>query len=113
MEKHALDYTDTFVFLTYGFDTERFAGIAYRLNEWLNQWRGMTVQKPLMKESNPVMVPRNHWVEERLDAMEKGQDSGFHQGLVALTNPYVPENFSVNQAPSADYDRGYSTYCGT
>jgi uncharacterized protein YdiU (UPF0061 family) len=113
MEKHALDYTDTFVFLTYGFDTERFAGIAYRLNEWLNQWRGMTVQKPLMKESNPVMVPRNHWVEERLDAMERGQDSGFHQGLVALTNPYVPENFSVNQAPSADYDRGYSTYCGT
>jgi uncharacterized protein YdiU (UPF0061 family) len=73
----------------------------------------MTVHQSLMKESNPVMVPRNHWVEERLDAMEKGQDVGFNQGLEALSNPYNPENLSVNQAPSADYDSGYSTFCGT
>ncbi len=113
MEMHALDYTDTFTFLTYGFDMERFTGLQSNLQEWLKQWRGMTVHQSLMKESNPVMVPRNHWVEELLDVMEKGQDVGFNQGLEALSNPYNPDNLSVNQAPSADYDSGYSTFCGT
>ena len=113
MEKHALDYTDTFAFLTCGFDSERFAGVQSSLQEWLNQWRGMMVHQSLMRESNPVMVPRNQWVEELLDAMEKGHDVGFNQGLEALSNPYNPDNLSVNQAPSADYDNGYSTFCGT
>ena len=113
MEKHALDYTDTFAFLTYGFDTERFARIPTHLKEWLLQWRDMREQDALMKDTNPVMIPRNPWVEELLDAMEKGQDSGFQQGLYALTDPYNLTNLEVNHAPEAEFDSGYSTYCGT
>jgi uncharacterized protein YdiU (UPF0061 family) len=66
-----------------------------------------------MKDTNPVMIPRNPWVEELLDAMEKGQDSGFQQGLYALTDPYNLTNLEVNRAPKAEFDSRYSTYCGT
>jgi len=113
MEKHALDYTDTFSFLAYGFDTERFAGIQSSIKEWLTQWRGMTVKYPLMKEFNPVIIPRNQWVEELLNAMEKGQEVGFHQGLNALAAPYNPINMEVNRASKPEFDGEYSTYCGT
>lgn len=113
MEQQTLDYSDTFSFLTYGFDTVRFAIIQSSLKEWLLKWRGMSVIYPLMKETNPVIIPRNHWVEHLLDTMEKGQDRSFHQGLCALLDPYNPSNLEVNHAPKAEFDRSYSTYCGT
>jgi len=113
MEQQTLDYSDTFSFLTYGFDTVRFAIIQSSLKEWLLKWRGMSVIYPLMKETNPVIIPRNHWVEDLLDTMEKGQDRSFHQGLCALLDPYNPSNLEVNHAPKAEFDRSYSTYCGT
>jgi uncharacterized protein YdiU (UPF0061 family) len=113
MEKKALDYTDTFSFLTYGFDTERFARIQSSLKDWLTQWRSMSVKYSLMKETNPVIIPRNQWVEELFDTMEKGQHDGFHQGLNALESPYNPNNLEVNRPPIAEFDNRYLTYCGT
>jgi uncharacterized protein YdiU (UPF0061 family) len=68
----------------------------------------------LMRAANPVVIPRNHRVEEALSAAEERDDlSVLHQLLDALASPYGdrPE-LAKYREPPAD-ERGYRTFCGT
>ena len=60
--------------------------------------------------NNPAVMPRNHHVQEALDAAENGDMSHFYALLTALRNPYqYHEKFS--QPPQND--EKYITFCGT
>lgn len=74
----------------------------------------MKDSRELMESSNPAVIPRNHRVEEALEAAQNDDYSVMNSLLDALKNPYdyskvneeyikVPENSS----------HGYKTYCGT
>ena len=41
-----------------------------------------------MKSVNPVVIPRNHKVEEVLDAANEGDFKPFHKLLAILKEPY-------------------------
>lgn len=123
MEKHGADYTNTFRLLTFEkyeedvlFGTQDFA-------EWKERWKARLdrqqalkdATQKLMENSNPAVIPRNHRVEEALDAaVTKGDYSVMKRLLDILSNPYAhaQEQDAYNKVPS-ETDRYYQTFCGT
>ena len=67
-----------------------------------------------MRTANPVIIPRNHLVEEALSAAEdRGDLSVLHRLLRALASPYEAKaDLARYQEPPVN-DRGYRTFCGT
>ncbi|UHA72138.1 protein adenylyltransferase SelO [Paenibacillus sp. 481] len=123
MKKVGADYTNTFRALTVDkpeetalFGTEEFV-------QWYELWqarRGRQQEsaadaQQLMRSSNPALIPRNHRVEEALEAaVQQGDYSVMERLLDVLSNPYAhtPEqaNYATPPVPSA---RPYRTFCGT
>ena len=68
-----------------------------------------------MKENNPAFVPRNHLVEEALDAAVNGNLDLFRQLLAVESKPYhYREDWShYTLPPPPDFEKDYATYCGT
>ncbi|XEC95105.1 YdiU family protein [Paenibacillus tarimensis] len=123
MQKHRADYTNTFRALTVDrtedidlFDSTEFA-------RWRELWQERLgrQQEPqadsyqLMRSSNPALIPRNHRVEEALEAaVEHGDYSVMEQLLDALSDPYShsPQHADYCALPPQS-DRPYRTFCGT
>jgi len=68
-----------------------------------------------MRRTNPVVIPRNHVVEQVLDAATHQRDLGPFQNMLAvLQQPYttatIPE---IYRMPMLDGDSEYRTFCGT
>lgn len=123
MEKYKADYTNTFRSLTLNelenleiFKSEEF-------KEWNDLWKSRLSRqkeskeesKELMKNSNPAVIPRNHRVEEALEAATKRGDYSIMKNLVeVISNPY---SYSEKQVEYTDISKvcnsGYKTYCGT
>jgi uncharacterized protein YdiU (UPF0061 family) len=68
-----------------------------------------------MQLQNPLVIPRNHWVEKVLDSVAfTGDLSSFNAFLQVLQTPYVStKNIENYQAPPENGDGFYATYCGT
>jgi uncharacterized protein YdiU (UPF0061 family) len=67
-----------------------------------------------MDRVNPVYVPRNHLVEEALDAATAGDLEPVHRLLDALTAPYDERPGLERYAEPAPETFGrYTTFCGT
>jgi uncharacterized protein YdiU (UPF0061 family) len=71
--------------------------------------------KQLMMNSNPAVIPRNHRVEEALEAAVNHEDYSVMERLLGvLSSPYEysseQDEYSVPPAPSAC---PYRTFCGT
>jgi uncharacterized protein YdiU (UPF0061 family) len=115
MEKHQMDYTNTFAGLTYtmGFPSSSFDHPEMKL--WLERWEMLSVNKQIMAEHNPVFIPRNHLVEGALNTAVKGDLSDFLQVLEVLKKPYVykEEYLKFTFPPEKEFERSYQTYCGT
>ncbi len=121
MEAHNADYTQVFLALQqekelYGslFRSEEFKG-------WIQQWKKRHLQKghkesslELMNTLNPKVIPRNHWVENALEAAVKGNMAPFDELLVLLSKPYdnLPDELQFQQIPEG-FDAQYQTFCGT
>jgi uncharacterized protein YdiU (UPF0061 family) len=66
-----------------------------------------------MKKNNPLVIPRNHKVEEALEAAEKNNLNPIIQLVEILKNPYTQkEDILDYQIPSSS-DEKYQTFCGT
>ena len=84
------------------------------LDAWLQRWRAMGPDADLMERSNPVYVPRNHLVEEALDAATAGDPGPVHRLLDAVQQPFDERPGLERHAAPAPQDFGrYVTYCGT
>ncbi|MDK7471562.1 YdiU family protein [Bacillus paranthracis] len=123
MEKFKADYTNTFRSLTLNtlentplFDSPEF-------KEWYKLWQSRLEKQDeskenayeMMKNNNPSIIPRNHRVEEALEAaVTSGDYSVMEKLLEALANPYAyttdQEEYCVPPAPT---NRPYRTFCGT
>ena len=66
----------------------------------------------LMKKTNPIVIPRNHKVEEALKAANENNLEVMSNLLNILSKPYViKKNIENYQSPSKDKE--YKTFCGT
>jgi uncharacterized protein YdiU (UPF0061 family) len=89
---------------------------------WLQRWQTRLrrqSQTPreaqeLMRRHNPAVIPRNHKVEEALDAAGRGDLSVLQRLLDALATPFDHTlNLPEFTTPPASGGRGYQTFCGT
>ncbi len=123
MENHEADFTNTFRLLTLNDqdNSELFTSRGFR--EWKKKWKERQTaelntkkeMEALMKENNPFIIPRNHLVEEALEAAVEKQDySVMNQLLDVLSRPYdynqIQEKYFLPPNPS---DEPFVTYCGT
>jgi len=121
MKRHKADYTQTFVALMENkesmcdwFENDEFI-------VWKKDWQLMANlpenkenSAQLMRSSNPLIIPRNHWVENVLQAAVAGDINPFNDLLDLLKHPYndIPDEFKYQNVP-LDFDNQYQTFCGT
>jgi serine/tyrosine/threonine adenylyltransferase len=67
-----------------------------------------------MRNANPVHVPRNHRIEQAIQAANAGDLNPFNRLVNVLTKPYEnqPENRDLASAPTA-IEEVMETFCGT
>jgi len=120
MEKNKADYTNTFCYLmniSIGnsslYDDKEFIN-------WSNNWENRIFINnnskdksiELMKKTNPIIIPRNHKVEEALKAANENDLEVMNRLLSNLDNPYSEQkDIEDYQLPSNN--EGYQTFCGT
>lgn len=123
MEETRADYTNTFRALTFGKQEETELAASEQFGEWNKQWQArLDAQveskeeaQQLMKTHNPAVIPRNHRVEEALEAAVERDDFSVAKKLLAvLSDPYAhsEEQEAFAYVPE-NCKNGYVTYCGT
>ncbi|MDC2971261.1 YdiU family protein [Candidatus Pelagibacter sp.] len=120
MEKNKADYTNTFCYLMDINSDE-----IYKNNDfidWKNEWKKRSglnnstkeKQSKLMKSNNPIVIPRNHIVEEALAEADNGSLDKMKKLITILKNPYNNQNnIEEYQAPAPSSNEKYQTFCGT
>lgn len=116
MEKNRADYTNTFRSLS----MDSFSGHDFLKDQdfaaWLARWQSRSPDKGLMRSVNPVVIPRNHRVEEALSAaVERDDYSLMDRLLAALESPFEEraENLQYRAPPALGAADSYQTFCGT
>lgn len=123
MEKYKADYTNTFRALTFDSLEESVLLGTTEFTEWHSRWRERLGRQKesrdswhqLMRENNPAVIPRNHRVEEALDAaVQHGDYSILDKLLEVLAEPFShsPEQ-GAYCTPPAPSPVPYRTFCGT
>jgi uncharacterized protein YdiU (UPF0061 family) len=81
---------------------------------WAARWRALGPDAEAMDRVNPVYVPRNHLVEEALDAATAGDLDPLGRLLEAVSRPFDERPGLERYAEPAPQDFGrYRTFCGT
>jgi uncharacterized protein YdiU (UPF0061 family) len=130
MHENSADFTLTFRRLSdAAVESEADAGVrglfadpgAY--DGWAARWRSRLALERLepnararaMRNVNPVFIPRNHRVEQALDAAVEHEDfSPFADLLTVLSRPYEDqEAFAAYANPPRTSERVFQTFCGT
>ncbi len=123
MKEHRADYTNTFLGLTFNQDENISLLKSEEFSNWKKRWEARLKKQSqskeqseqLMKASNPALIPRNHRVEEALEAaVDRGDLSVMNKLLHALANPYAhrPDQKEYAALPPESV-LAYKTYCGT
>ena len=123
MHKNKADYTNTFCSLTKEKipNEKLFQNVTF-IN-WYKSWqkrleknkKSIELSLSLMRSNNPQIIPRNHKVEEALDAASaKNNLTPFNNLLKVLSKPYDEcSGIAVYQTPPAPSEHIYQTFCGT
>jgi uncharacterized protein YdiU (UPF0061 family) len=92
------------------------------LADWLTRWHQRIAAQPAsetatkMRSVNPIYIPRNHLVEEALDAASIDANlEPFQQLLAVLKHPFEErvELARYAQPASLEFMMHYETFCGT
>ncbi len=122
MHKNKVDYTNTFCFLM----DENFQHNKIYNDEnfltWKERWKerlklnNNTPEKylSLMKSVNPLVIPRNHKVEEVLESANNNDLSPLKKIINVFEKPYEKTKENIDyQSPAPVSDKKYKTFCGT
>ncbi|MGY1751668.1 protein adenylyltransferase SelO [Blastococcus sp. SYSU D01042] len=85
------------------------------VDAWLGRWRALAPDGDAMDRVNPLYIPRNHLVEEALDAAGAGEMAPFDELLTVLATPFTEQPGRERYADPAPRDFGetFRTFCGT
>ena len=122
MHANEADFTNTFRDLSQEEipDGELFATESFQV--WHTRWQARLEEEvqdfksslALMQSVNPAVIPRNHKVEEALQAGEQGDLEPFNDLLKALEAPYEDgEHLRTYQTPPKSGEKVLQTFCGT
>ena len=121
MHNNSADFTNTFRDLCKKLPGgELYASETFQ--SWYARWQNrlkkekqeLETSYALMKSLNPVVIPRNHKVEEALQAGEKGDFEPLYALLHAIEKPYQDgEHLLPYQSPPRPEEKVLQTFCGT
>lgn len=116
MTKDGADFTNTFANLGTTKASDQFLD-QEAFDAWHGRWaaRKSPNAEEIMASANPLIIPRNHRVEEAITAGRDGDLTPFHTLLEAVTKPYAPltdDTAKYARAPTTD-ERVTRTFCGT
>ena len=121
MHEQKVDYTNTFRTLTIRqVGSVPLSGKIFK--QWHEKWQARLERQEQTKEAayewmkanNPMVIPRNHRVEEAIAAAVNGNKSVMEKLLRVLSEPnaYLPEQEEYCSLPEKT-DEPYKTFCGT
>ncbi|MDA9701895.1 YdiU family protein [Candidatus Pelagibacter sp.] len=121
MHQKKLDYTNTFCHLmNIKIDKNKnFEDLDFQ--NWKKRWQDrLQINKnipekniELMKSVNPLIIPRNHKVEEALEMAEKSDFKSVNQLIEVLKKPYSQQKNILEYQLSSNFNENYQTFCGT
>lgn len=87
------------------------------LDPWLESWKQATGSAPdvaTMRSANPILIPRNHRIEQAIQDACRGDFTLFHRLADAWRKPFEenPEHTDL-EAPPLDHEVVQATFCGT
>jgi len=85
------------------------------LKNWLTKWQHQNeIDRSLMQKVNPIFIPRNHRIEEVIQAGLQGKFQAFHRLHKILQSPYQeqPEESDFEKSPERS-EIVSATFCGT
>ena len=122
MESNDADFTNTFVDLMNEKNLDHAIYKSQEFKNWFKIYKKRKLSKNfsksesfrLMKENNPLVIPRNNIVEDVLESADQGDLSPLKKFLKVLENPYdnnikIPSYYKTN----IKSDQLYMTFCGT
>ena len=120
MEINKADYTNTFCHLM---NIKVINDEIYKdknFINWSNDWKKRSLMHNIykeknlniMKNTNPLIIPRNHKVEEALTSANEGNLEIMKKLLSVLSNPYDGQKDTENYR-SPSNNKAYQTFCGT
>jgi len=123
MQVNKADYTNTFCYLMDQRMGNREIYEEPTFLDWYKEWKGRLSKGgksedeilSIMKSANPIIIPRNHKIEEALkDAETKDDFSKLKDLLKFLETPYsFQEGINNFQVPAGIGYEEYRTFCGT
>ena len=121
MHQHKADYTNTFCYLM----GEKMQNDKIYTDDhfkiWKRRWQERLKKEKniqdksikLMKKNNPIVIPRNHKIEEVLKAAQEDNLKPFLRLLEILKKPYSSREGLKDYQTLSNSDEKYKTFCGT
>ncbi len=117
--KQKVDFTNFFTALRQGDELINRLRQEEEFESWMKKWEkarikggnSLSESHDLMMKNNPIIIPRNHLVEEVLDVAVLGDMNPYHALLDDLSSPYN-DRLPAQDVP-ANFDASYQTFCGT
>ncbi|SIN97170.1 protein adenylyltransferase SelO [Vannielia litorea] len=111
MTAEAADFTNSFRALTEGYnplpDSLAFAA-------WHGKWQARAPAREIMATANPAIIPRNHRIEEAIQAAVAGSLAPATRLIEALAHPHdPPEGTEDLRLPPEPHEVVAATFCGT
>jgi len=122
MHKHNADYTNTFCSLMNVKNQKDKMFENKEFINWQKNWKERLKENnksdeeslKLMRSTNPFVIPRNHKVEEALNAANNDDLNPMLKLLKVLEKPYENHKDIIDyQSPAPASDEKYQTFCGT
>ena len=113
MADQRADFTRTFRGLVTGEAAAEFTDPA-PFADWARDWQARGPDLALAAAANPVRIPRNHRIQQAIDAGVRGDFAPFHRLSAALSAPFDDRAEWADLAlPPASGEEVRVTYCGT
>jgi len=111
------DFTNTFRALGGTAARDQFIDPA-AYDDWEAEWRarreGLGEAAPLLRAANPAFIPRNHRLEQMIEAAVAGDYAPFHRLNAVLVKPYEDQREAEDlMRPPLPGEVVEATFCGT
>ena len=121
MHQHKADYTNTFCYLMNEKIQNDKIYTDYHFKIWKKRWqerlkKEKNIQEKsieLMKKNNPIVIPRNHKIEEVLKAAQEDNLKPYLKLLEILKKPYSSREGLRDYQTLSNSNEKYKTFCGT
>lgn len=115
MQKDGADFTNSFRALGKETARDQFTD-REAFDAWATRWRDRIASEPaplaLMQATNPAVIPRNHRIEQMIEAAVAGDMAPFERLMKALCTPFEETDPELARPPSQD-EIVPATFCGT